>query len=346
MTMIGTDVAAVVSGIGHYLPERVVTTDEVVARVNAESGRTVLSGRLIRMFSGVEERRYATEGTSSSQLAALAGQRALTDAGRAPEDVDLLVFAAVTQDVIEPATSNIVQERLGCWNAAVCDVKNACNSFLNAVDVAAGKIMLGQARRALVTTGEVASIHVGWNIPEGSGNEVKLPALTIGDAGGAFLLEATEAAEATGRGVYPGLFRSDGREWRLSTILSGGTLMPHDNTHFAMDCDGARLHELAVERVPAAMGEVLERMGWSVEDVTLCVPHQTSVHTIETIRNKAGFRPDQVMVTVDRLGNTGAASVPCALSLAREQGRVRAGDKVLLVGGAAGFGIALIPVVL
>ncbi len=343
MTVTGTEVAAVVSGIGHYLPERVVTTDEVVARVNAESGRNVLNGRLIRMFSGVEERRYATEGTTSSELAALAGQRALADAGRSPEDVDLLVFAAVTQDVIEPATSNIVQERLGCWNAAVCDVKNACNSFLNAVDFAAGKIMLGQARRALVTTGEVASIHIGWNIPEGSGNELKLPALTIGDAGGAFLLEA---AEDTGRGVRPGLFRSDGREWRLSTILSGGTMMPHDNTHFAMDCDGARLHELAVERVPAAAGEVLERVGWRVEDVTLCVPHQTSVQTIETIRNKIGFRAEQVMITVDRLGNTGAASVPCALGLAREEGRVRSGDKVILIGGAAGFGIALIPLVL
>ncbi|MGA8118144.1 MAG: ketoacyl-ACP synthase III [Actinocatenispora sp.] len=343
MTSVGTGISAVVTGIGHYLPEKVVTTDEVVQRVNQESGRKVLSGRLIRMFSGVEERRHAPEGTTSSELAARAAQEALAQAGRSPEDIDLLIFSGVTQDVIEPATANIVQQRLGCWNASVCDVKNACNSFLNAVDVAASKVWLGLAKRALVTTGEMASVHIGWKIAEDTGYEMKLPALTIGDAGGAFLIEAQEPGE---RGLMPGLFRSDGREWRLSTILSGGNLMPHDSGHYAMDCDGARLHELGVERVPPAMEEVLNRVGWSHDDVTLCVPHQTSVQTIETIRTKIGLRPDQTMITVDRLGNTGAASIPSGLSLAMAEGRVKRGDKVLLVGGAAGFGVAVIPLVL
>jgi acyl-CoA:acyl-CoA alkyltransferase len=342
MAAVRPDIPAVVTGIGHYIPEQVVTTEEVVARVNECSGRTVLSARVIRMFSGVEERRYASPGTTSSELAAWAGEAALKSAGVHPEDVDLLLFAACTQDVIEPATANIVQERMGCWNAAVFDVKNACNSFLNAVDVAATKIWLGQCRRALVTTGEVASIHVNWTIKDAADAELKLPALTVGDGGGAFLIEAVEGADS---GLLPGLFRSDGREWRLSTILSGGTLMPHDSSHFTMDCDGARLHELAVERVPEAVEQVVKRVGWSIEDVTLGVPHQTSVQTIEMIRTNMGGRADQVIVTVDRLGNTGAASIPTALSLAVSDGRVRRGDKVLLIGGAAGFGTAVIPLI-
>ncbi|SCL15029.1 3-oxoacyl-[acyl-carrier-protein] synthase-3 [Micromonospora nigra] len=334
-------VSAVVTGIGHYLPDQVMTTRDVVNRVNERSGRTVVSPRVIHMFSGVEERRYAPPGTTSSELAARAGQAAMAAAGVDPTDIDLLLFAAVTQDVIEPATANIVQERLGCWNAAVFDVKNACNSFVNALDVAAAKIKLGQCRRVLVTTGEVASIHVAWQIRETDEIGLKLPALTVGDAGGAFVVEAGPAP-----GVLPGVFRSDGREWRRSVILSGGTLKPHDGDHFTMDCDGSRLHELGVERVPAVVGEVLEGAGWTTDDVKLVVPHQTSVQTIEMLRVKLGFAPEQVMVTVDRLGNTGAASIPVALSLAVTEGRAGPGDKILLVGGAAGFGVSVIPLVL
>jgi 3-oxoacyl-[acyl-carrier-protein] synthase-3 len=342
MTSPAPGISAVVAGVGHYLPERVVTTEEVVARVNEESGRAVLTPRILSVLTGVEKRRFAKEGTTSSELAALAGQAALYQAGRTAEEVDLLIFAAVTQDVIEPATCNIVQERLGCWNAAAFDVKNACNSFINAVDVAAAKIMTGQVKRVLVTTGEVASVHIAWKIGDSADAERKLPSLTIGDGGGAFLLEA---AEGTERGIRPGFFTSDGREWRLSTILSGGTLRPGDSEHFHMECDGMRLHELGLELVPPALDEILRRTGWKPEDITLAVPHQTSVHTIEQIRAKTGFRADQGVVTVDWLGNTGAASIPTGLSLAVAEGKVKRGDKILLVGGAAGFGLAIIPLV-
>lgn len=343
MGVSASGVSAVVKGIGHYLPERVVTTDEVVARVNEASGRQVMTPRIIRALTGVEERRHAPEGTTSSQLAAWAGQAALDAAGVGPLDVDVLIFSAVTQDVIEPATSNIVQERLGCHNAAVFDVKNACNSFLNGLDVATAKILAGQAQRVLVTTGEMASVHICWEVEDAADAERKLPALTIGDGGGAFLVEASPQ---NGRGLMPGIFQSDGREWRLSVILSGGTLHPHDASHFHMECDGGRLHDLGVERVPGVLEEVMHRYGWKPEDVTLCVPHQTSTHTIETIRAKTGFRPDHAVVTVDKLGNTGAASIPISLSLAIEQGRARRGDKILLVGGAAGFGVGIIPLIL
>jgi len=343
MTQVGAQVSAVVTGLGHYLPDQVVTTEEVVDRVNRASGRRVLSSRVIRMFSGVEERRYAPPGTTSSELAARAGEVALAQAGLDPTDIDLLLFAAVTQDVIEPATANIVQERLGCWNAAVCDIKNACNSFLNALDVATAKVLLGQCRRVLVTSGEVASVHVGWCIDEGVDPGPKLPALTVGDAGGAFVVEAVAG---TDRGLRPGVFVSDGRQWRLSTILSGGTLMPHDNSHFAMDCDGARLHELGAQRIPAVVHQAMRQVGWRAEDVRLGVPHQTSLQAIEAVRAGMGYRADQVMVTVDRLGNTGAASIAVGLSLAVQQGRAATGDKVLLVGGAAGFSVGVIPLIL
>lgn len=335
-------ISAVVTGIAHHFPERVVTTDEVAAQVSARSPIS-FSPRAIRVASGIERRHYVAEGEACSDLAAAAGLKALAAAGVRPADVDVVIFAAGSQDVTEPATVNIVQEKIGCLGSSAFDVKNACNGFLNALDVARTKIWLGEADRVLVTSGEVGSAYIDWVVNDVAELRWKLPAYTLGDGGAAMLLEAREGSD---RGLLPGRFSSDGSKWRLSTVLSGGThLRVGDFSHTSLECDGRALHDLAVERIPEAVKAVLASVGWTTDELTLGVPHQTSVHTIAQCAKAIGVGLDRIAVTVDWVGNTAAASVPIALSVAAEKGRLSEGDKVLLVGGAAGFSTAVLPLV-
>ena len=335
-------ISAVVTGIAHHLPDQVVTTDEVAARVSRHSPVS-FSPRAIRVASGIERRHYVAPGEACSDLAATAGSKALAAAGVEPADVDVLIFAAGSQDVTEPATANIVQTKVGCIGSSAFDVKNACNGFLNALDIARTKIWLGEARRVLVTSGEVGSAYIDWVVTEIAELQRKLPAFTLGDGGAAMLIEAREGDD---RGLRPGRFTTDGNHWGLSTVLSGGTHLPvGDFSHTYLECDGRALHDLAVAKIPGAVKDVLEAVGWSTEDIALGVPHQTSVHTIAECAKAIGVPLERISVTVDRVGNTAAASVPIALSVAAEQGRLSRGDKVLLVGGAAGFSTAVLPLV-
>ena len=315
----------------------------VETRVNRESGGWTIPKDIIRLAVGVVERRYAPEGTSSSDLAARAAQGALEESGLDPQAIDLLIFASASHDVAEPATANLLQAALGCESAAVMDVKNACNSFLNGLEVAHAFIETGRASRVLVAAGERLSPTIKWSIHDHADLSVRLAALTLGDAGAAFVVEASPDGD---RGLFPGVFESDGRHWELSTVLGGGSRYGGEPDRMFFECRSAKLQQLAVERVPRLVEQTLLKLDWSLDDVALVVPHQVSRSVIERVATLLGFPPDRCMVTLDRFGNTAAASIPLAFDVARDEGRVVAGDKVLLVGGAAGFSAAVIPIVL
>jgi 3-oxoacyl-[acyl-carrier-protein] synthase-3 len=264
-------------------------------------------------------------------------------AGIEPRDVDLLIFASASHDVAEPATANMVQIALGCERAAVMDVKNACNSFLNGLDVAQAFIETGRAPRVVVAAGECLSPTIKWNIEGSDDLPVRLAALTLGDAGAACVLEASVAPE---RGLLRGAFESDGSHWELSTVLGGGSRYGADPDRMFYECRSTKLQQLAVTRIPALVTDVLMKLDWAIEDVALVVPHQVSSAVIERVASLLEYPLDRCVVTLDRFGNTAAASIPFALDLALEEGRATAGDKVLLVGGAAGFSAAVIPLIL
>jgi 3-oxoacyl-[acyl-carrier-protein] synthase-3 len=315
----------------------------VEARVDERSGGWHIPKGMIRLVSGVVERRYASEGMCSSDLAARAAQRAMATAGIEPRDVDLLIFASASHDVAEPATANMVQIALGCDRAAVMDVKNACNSFLNGLDVAQAFIETGRAPRVVVASGECLSPTIKWDIDGSDDLPIRLAALTLGDAGAACVLEASAAPE---RGVLRGAFESDGSHWELSTVLGGGSRYGAAPERMFFECRSTKLQQLAVTRLPALVTDVLMKLDWALEDVALVVPHQVSRSVIERIASLMGYPLDRCMVTLDRFGNTAAASIPFALDLAIEEGRAAVGDKVLLVGGAAGFSAAVVPLIL
>jgi 3-oxoacyl-[acyl-carrier-protein] synthase-3 len=339
----GSPTRALITGTGRYEPDDVWTSDMVEARVEACSGGRRLPGGIISRASGVVERRYAADGECSSYLAARASERALMSAGIEAREVDLLIFASASHDVAEPATANMLQMALGCQSAAVMDVKNACNSFLNGLDVAQAFIETGRAKRVVVAAGECISPTIKWDIAGTDDWPIRLAALTLGDAGAACVVEASAAPE---RGLLRGAFESDGYHWELSTVLGGGSRYGAAPERMFFVCDSGPLQQLATTRIPAMVTDVLMKLDWSLDEVALVVPHQVSRSIITRIASLMGFPIDRCMVTVDRFGNTAAASVPLALDLAIEEKRAVAGDKVLLVGGAAGFSAAVIPLIL
>jgi 3-oxoacyl-[acyl-carrier-protein] synthase-3 len=300
---------------------------------------------LVQLLTGVTNRRHAEPGVTSSDLAAEAGRAALVGAGVDPLAIDLVIFASASHDVAEPATANILQDKLGCTAAAVFDVKNACNSFLNGLDVAHAFIQTGRARRVLVAAGEVLSPTINWTVRDKADFAVKLAAFTLGDGGGACVVEAADGSHERGRGLLPAMFVSEGRHWELSTILGGGTLHGFDPERQYFECQSAELQSLAVGQLPGLLTKAVESVGWSLDDVDRIVPHQVSRSVIEQISDLLEIPTSLSEVTLDQFGNTAAASIPIALSLAVEQERIRRGDKVLLVGGAAGFSAGVIPVV-
>lgn len=335
--------AAVISAVGHYLPGHVILSNEVEARVTASSQGFTMPRGTIQFLTGVRGRHHVQPGVTSSDLAVAAARRALETAGVEARAIEVLIFASASHDIAEPATANLVQDKLGCVEASVFDVKNACNSFLNALDIAHAFIQTGRATRILVASGEVLSPTIDWSLQCAEDLKTKFAALTLGDGGGACIVEARP--DEPERGLRPGRFLSDGRHWELSTVLAGGTMMPGDFTRRFFECRSSELQLLAAEHLPGLIVKVLEDVGWSPSEVDLAVPHQVSLSIIETICERVGMDPAQCQVTLTHSGNTAAASIPIALSIAVEQGRLMPGAKVLLVGGAAGFTAGVIPVI-
>lgn len=332
----------VITGLGHYLPEESVPSAEVARRVSSANKPFALPGGIIERLSGVAHRYYTAEGCSSD-MAALSAQKALEHANVDPADIDMLLFAAASHDITEPATANIVQEKTGCTCAHVMDVKNACNSFLNALDIATTYIQTGRANRILIAAGEVLSPSISWKIQSMADLALKFAGLTLGDGGGACVVEASEDRS---RGVLPGMFVSDGSRWRLSTMLSCGTLMRHDTSKMYFESESKKMQTLAVKHIPPLIQRCMDALGWDfARDVSLVVPHQVSLRVIEMICKATRYPIERCVITLNQVGNTAAASIPIALSCAFQEGRITRGDKILLVGGAAGFSAGVIPIV-
>lgn len=338
-----TDPSVGLRSIAHVLPERRVTSDELAEAFVDARGEQIMSGRILSRLTGVRERRYADAGTCSSDLAAAAATTALNRAGILPTDIDLVIFAAASHDISEPATANRVQELTGCSRARVMDVKNACNSFLDAMDVARALIRTGVCKRVLIATGEVISLFVEMTVREGVDASELVAGLTLGDAGAAAVVEEM-GPKSIGR-IENGAFLTLGQHWSASRLLGGGSMHGRDYSDNYFMSNSRLLFSLATEHVPVVVGRVMAEQGWASGDVDLVVPHQASTQIVRNICHSTGLDIEKCTITGDFLGNTAAASIPVALSLAIEAGRLDGAERILLVGGAAGFSAAAIPLV-
>ena len=331
------------AGVGYHLPERVVTSAEVQARVYETTRFTIPRG-LVQKVTGIETRHYASDNEQASDLAYKASQIAMEQARMNPNDFDLLIFASCMQDVAEPATANILQEKLGASRAHVFDIKNACNSFLNGLDVAESLIHAGKARNALIAAGETLSYCINWGIDSVTKLRSGLSGLTLGDAGAAAILKVEP--NGNGRGILPPMFKSYGDQWRLATVLGGGSMYRSAADHaYFFSARSQELREQALKYIPQFVKMTLERVGWTPDDVDLVCTHQVTMEIVEELAKLTGIAYEKCVVSVKDCGNTAAASIPIGLARAQAEGRLKPYAKVLLVGGAAGFSVGVVPIV-
>lgn len=325
----------VIAGVGSYLPDQVVTSQDVNNRLNGIGYLNV--GNMIETIVGVKERRHAEDGIQASDLGVRAAIDALEDAKISPADLDTILYTSCSRDLGEPATASLVQAKLGASNAMrVMDVANACNSFLSGLELMDTLISCGLSRVGLVVSGERLSTFVNWHLSDPSELKRGFAALTLGDGGGAVVV--TQGNGDGSRGIRGSYFYSDGREWKLSVVMGGGTISPRNIEDSYFICDSLKLSKLAVKHLPVVIVKALELSGLDLhKDIDLVVPHQVSYSVIEKIAKRLNYPTKNVMITLERFGNLGAASVPVALKEAIREGRVGEGSNVMFVVGAAGF---------
>jgi len=320
-------IRSVALGCGSYLPDRVVTNDELATRVDT-------SDEWIVKRSGIRERHVAADGELTSDLATAAARSALTAAGIGVDEVDLIVLATSTPDETFPATATTVQRKLGMTRGAAFDVQAVCSGFVYALSVADSMIKNGLANTALVIGAETFSRLVDWSD--------RTTCVLFGDGAGAIVLRAeTGQGTAADRGILASTLHSDGRLHDL-LFVDGGPSSTGTIGHLRMV--GKEVYRHAVTKLSDVVAEVLDIGGLTAADIDWVVPHQANARIIDSVAGKLSIERDRVIVTVDRHANTSAASIPLALAAAVGDGRVRRGDLLLFeaLGGGLTWGANLI----
>lgn len=317
---------AVVKGVGHYLPTRVVPNAELEALVQT-------SDEWIRSRSGIERRHFVAEGQTTSDLATLAALAALSHAGLSPDDIDAIVLATSTADLTFPSAATMVQAKLGMTQGFAFDVQAVCAGFVYALSTANALIVSGQAKRVLVIGAETFSRLMDW--------EDRATCVLFGDGAGALVLEAQEATGTSAdRGILSTDLHSDGRFKDL--LYVDGGVSTGTTGHLRMQ--GKEVFRHAVEKLAETAHAALDKAGLTGEDVDWIVPHQANIRIIEGTAKRMQVPMERVVVTVQDHGNTSAASIPLALSVGVQRGQIKQGD--LLVTEAIGGGLAWGAVVL
>jgi len=313
-----------VAGCGGYLPERIVTNDELAARLDT-------SDAWIRQRTGIGERRIAAPGELTSDLAYGAARRALEHAGMSGGDLDLIVLATATPDQTFPATAVKVQARLDMKRGAAFDVQAVCSGFIFALAVADNALRLGQARTALVIGAETFSRILDW--------QDRGTCVLFGDGAGAIVLNAVP--ESSSRGVLSTHLHSDGRQHGILYVDGGPS---STGTAGCLRMEGREVFRQAIQHLTEVVDEALAANGLSAADLDWLVPHQANTRIIDAVGRKLGLGTDRTVVTIERHANTSAASIPLALDEAVADGRIRPGHLVLMeaLGGGLTWGASVV----
>jgi 3-oxoacyl-[acyl-carrier-protein] synthase-3 len=317
---------AVVQGVGHYLPDRIVP--------NAWFAETLeTSDEWIISRSGIERRHFAAEGQTTSDLATRAAQAALTNAGLEGDQIDAIILATSTSDMTFPSAATMVQAAIGNTRGYAFDVQAVCAGFVYALAQANALIVSGQAKRVLVIGAETFSRIMDWTD--------RSTCVLFGDGAGAIILGAEDGTGTTSdRGILSTDLNSDGR-YRDLLYVDGGVATQNTGK---LRMEGKEVFRHAVEKLALTADAALNKAGLTADDVDWVVPHQANIRIIQSTAKKLGVGMDRVVVTVQDHGNTSAASIPLALSVGVERGQIKRGD--LLVTEAIGGGLAWGAVVL
>ena len=310
-----------IAGTGSMLPERRVTNADLAAQLAARGLET--SDEWIVERTGIRARHFAEPDQPASELALVAARRALEAAGCTAADIDLLIVATSTPDMIFPSTACILQRKLGMQGGAAFDVQAVCSGFVYGLSVADAMIRAGNARRALVVGAEVFSRLLDFND--------RTTCVLFGDGAGAVVLEASDEP-----GILATRLHADGRHADILCTpgtVSGGQILGDP----LLKMDGQAVFKLAVSVLDEVAREVLQAAGRTAADVDWLIPHQANIRIMQGTARKLKLPAERVIVTVDEHGNTSAASIPLALDHGVRSGQIRRGETLLLEGVGGGF---------
>ena len=317
-------IAAKITGVASYVPPRVLTNQDLATMVDTND-------EWIRERTGISERHIADKGTAASHLATEAAKKLLAQRNVRPEEIDLIIVASVTPDMMFPATACLVQDRLGAKNAWGFDLSGACSGFVYALTVGAQFVGAGTHKKALVIGSDIMSSIINY--------QDRATCVLFGDGAGAVLVEP---AASDGEGILDFHHDIDGSGGQYLYMPGGGSLHPpsHETVDKKMHYvhqEGQQVFKYAVRRMAEVSNLLLERNGFTTNDVALVVPHQANLRIIRAMQERLGLDDSKILINIDRYGNTTAGTIPLGLCDAIAQGRLKKGDLLLLVAVGAGY---------
>lgn len=304
----------------HYLPETVRSSIEIEEMVAQASDGFVPPPGIVEQLSGIRTRRVSALDEQSSDLAARAALLAMSKSGIQARDVDLVIFAACSQDMLEPATANIVQEKIGT-HCPVFDIKNACNSFMNGIEVADALIRTGTYRTVLVTAGETPSRAIRFAVRNRKEFRDSFPGYTLGDAGSAVILQADDS----GAGFFYSAFQTESQFWHIATLPGGGSIHPRGDEWTYIAGNGTELCAAFRDIGEGLLTKALAETSTRLSHFSRILCHQVTMPFLHSFLDRTGICEKQLVMTVPELGNIAAASVGVQMSLALQRGDIRTG---------------------
>jgi 3-oxoacyl-(acyl-carrier-protein) synthase III len=328
-----------VVGVASYLPEQIVSSHAVIERVKKQSSKEIqfLSGRLLEMATGIKERRFLDDEMDASDLAALAIRKLAQKYNIELRTVDALIFASASHDVSEPATAHIVQHKLGI-SVPVFDVKNACNSFINGIQVGEALVQSGQYRRVIVCVGESPSRFVRWDFTSREQMVEHMAGFTLGDGGAAVLLEPSTDKS----GIFYRKFESHSHLWNIGGVFAGGSHYTRDLDYAYFRGSSNRLREAFEVIGGQILACALQETGLDFEDFSRILIHQVTMSFLDLYLKRFRIPFEKVEITLPYYGNMAAASMGVAFAMAEEASSIQRGDKVLFTGLAGGVSLGVL----
>jgi 3-oxoacyl-[acyl-carrier-protein] synthase-3 len=309
---------AAIIGTGSYVPEKVVTNHDLSKIVETND-------QWIVERTGIKERRVSDEKTATSDLGLIAAERALVAAKIAAEEIDFILVATCSPDMLFPSVACILQDKLKAKNAACLDVSAACSGFNFALSVASSFIESGKYKKILLVGADELAKYLDWTD--------RATCILFGDGAGAVVLEATDKEE----GVLSSWLKAEGHLGFNLTMPGGGSRDPEQKNGRFIKMDGKEVFKFAVRALETSIKEVLKQSGKDISEIDLLIPHQANIRIIDHVIKKMGIPKEKVFINLQKYGNTSAASVPIALDEANQAGRIKSGDLMVLSGFGAGL---------
>ncbi|MBI5182999.1 MAG: ketoacyl-ACP synthase III [Nitrospinae bacterium] len=322
---------AKIIGTGSYVPEKVITNYDLEKMVDT-------TDEWIRTRTGMVERRIASNNEAASDLAIMAAKRALKDADVKAKDIEMILLATATPDMLFPSTACIVQTALGIKGAAAFDISAACTGFIYALSITEEYIKSGKYKTILLITTELLTRYIDWTD--------RSTCILFGDGASAMVIQGTNSRDG---GVISTHIHADGSYADFISVQGGGSrcVVSHESVdkklHF-MKMKGNETFKMAVKMMTATAREALSYNGFSVDDINLFIPHQANIRIINAVSKKLGIAPEKIYINIEKYGNTSAVSIPLALDEVVKGGRLSKGDLILMVafGGGLTWGSALV----